>query len=103
MITALSKSFTTELRDLYPGDQFTRVTVFYDGGDLCPQPIRDEFGREWDLKDMSIYDIQVVQKNLILHLVADENREACGMPEDSSDEFDRAFEIVTNFMERGAI
>lgn len=84
------KSFTVELRDLYPGDSFTAVTVYYDCGELCAQPLKDEFGREWSLKQLSIYDIQAINKNLVLELSADE----------ASEEFERAEELMNLHFER---
>lgn len=65
--------FTVELKDLYPGlEYFTLVTVFYECGELCAQPVQDEYGREWSLKELSIYDLQVIEKNFVLNLLADQ-------------------------------
>lgn len=62
------------MKDLYPHrEHFTLATVFYDGGDLCAQPVQDEYGREWSLKELSIYDLQIIEKNLILNLLADQH------------------------------
>ncbi len=98
------KTFQVELKDLYPAsDLFTAATVFYENGDLCAQPVRDEFGREWSLKDLSIYDIQLIQKHLMLNLIADANLEACGYSDDISEEFDRAEERMSIYLERGAV
>lgn len=69
----LSKSFTVELKDLYPDQHWTVATVFYDQEELCPQPLRDEYGREWSLKELSIYDLNLIEKHLVQHLLADES------------------------------
>ncbi len=99
-MTGLFKSFTCELRDLYPHvHTFTKVTVFYDAGELCAQPIRDEFEREWTLKELSIYDLGILTEALTQHLLADAASDACGYADDPWDEFDRAEERVTNAQE----
>ncbi len=64
------KSFHTELRDLYSGDLYTRATVFYEGDVICG--LEDEFGKVWSPRELTIHDLQLIEKHLVQNLLADQ-------------------------------
>lgn len=62
------KTFTCELKDLRE-ESFTYVTIYYEGDQIYS--IEDEFEREWSTKELSIYDLNLIEKHLVLQLSAD--------------------------------
>ncbi len=57
------KSFELELQDLYPGcDIWTNATVEYSGDRVIS--ITDEFGRVWELKELSIFDLARIGREM---------------------------------------
>lgn len=63
------KSFDVELQDLSRS-----ATVFYEGAQVYL--VKDECGREWTPRELSIFDLNEIEKNLVQHLLANEQASA---------------------------
>ncbi len=63
------KSFTVELMNLSNSDYYTTATVYYEGDQIYE--VEDENGRVWPLRELSIWDINIINKRLIQNLLAD--------------------------------
>lgn len=68
------RKFLVELRDLNEREHWTYARVWYEphaqGGSVYT--ILDEFGNMYQLEELSSFDRAIVEKNLIYHLLADE-------------------------------
>ncbi len=63
------KNFNVELKDLCE-ESFTYATIFYEGDQIYT--VEDENGRVWPLKELSMWDLDIINKRLIQNLLADE-------------------------------
>lgn len=68
--TGKTKHFAVELQHLRECSEWTSAKAYYEGDQVLE--VEDEFGRVWKLKELSIHDLQVIEKNLVLNLLADQ-------------------------------
>lgn len=62
------KTFSVELQNLHE-NSWTYATVFYEGDQVYE--VEDEWGRVWPLKELSMYDLNLIEKHLVQQLSAD--------------------------------
>lgn len=68
-----SGSFDIELRDISKTEYYLRAKVYYKNGKISD--ILDEKGRFWPTYMISVFDMERINKHLVLNLQADEENE----------------------------